>query len=126
MHIEGRENGEMLIDSIKEGPFQLKEEITIPATKGFPEIKCKQTQEDLTPEEKLRKSCDIKATNIIILGLPLEWSRFVTAAKKSKDLHNFKFDQFYAFLKHSENDANEVREMQQRYPDLLALLANTY
>ncbi|GKA99641.1 retrovirus-related pol polyprotein from transposon TNT 1-94 [Tanacetum coccineum] len=63
------ENGEMLIDSIKHGPFQLKEEIIIPATKGNPEHKRPQRLEDLTSEEKLRKSCDNKATNIILLSL---------------------------------------------------------
>nr|GEV00362.1 Gag-Pol polyprotein [Tanacetum cinerariifolium] len=50
-----RENGEMLVNSIKKGPFQLKEEITIPTTQGFLEIKRKQTLEALTLEEKLRK-----------------------------------------------------------------------
>ncbi|GKE13862.1 hypothetical protein Tco_1421439 [Tanacetum coccineum] len=55
-----------------EGPFQLKEAITIPATEGNPEITHTQRLEDLTPKEKLRKSCDIKATNIILLGLPVD------------------------------------------------------
>ncbi|GKA87575.1 hypothetical protein Tco_0809339, partial [Tanacetum coccineum] len=36
-----------------------------------------------------------------------EWSRFVTAAKQARDLHNVTFDQLYAFLKHNENDAKE-------------------
>ncbi|GJX99696.1 hypothetical protein Tco_0356715 [Tanacetum coccineum] len=170
--------------------------------------------EDLTPQEKIRKSCDIKATKIMLLGLPvdiytlvnhqktakdiwdqvkelmegtkliiqelelklyddfdrftsekgesihsyylryaklindmniinitmtpiqinskfvnhlqLEWSRVVTAAKQAKDLHNINFDQLYTYLKQNENDANEVRAMHHKYPDPLALLANTY
>ncbi|GJZ08516.1 hypothetical protein Tco_0542799 [Tanacetum coccineum] len=139
--------------------------------------------EDLTLEEKLRKSCDIKDTNILLLGLPvdictlikhhktaneiwdrvkelmegmeltlqeresklyddfdrftsekgesihsyyLRYAKFVTAAKQAKDLHIVNFDQLYAFLKHNENEAKEVREMRQRYPNLLALLPNTY
>ncbi|GKC20184.1 hypothetical protein Tco_1022334 [Tanacetum coccineum] len=55
-----------------------------------------------------------------------EWSRFVTIAKQAKDLHSVKFDQLYAFLKHNERYAKEVREMLQRFRDPLALLANTY
>ncbi|GJZ61501.1 retrovirus-related pol polyprotein from transposon TNT 1-94 [Tanacetum coccineum] len=55
-----------------------------------------------------------------------EWSMFVTAAKQAKDLHSVNFDQLYAFLKHNEKDVKEVREMQQRFPEPLALLANTY
>ncbi|GJR41709.1 hypothetical protein Tco_1309812, partial [Tanacetum coccineum] len=55
-----------------------------------------------------------------------EWSRFVTADKQAKYRHSMNFDQLYAFLKHNEKDAKEVREMQQRFPVPLALLANTY
>nr|GEV37010.1 hypothetical protein [Tanacetum cinerariifolium] len=58
--------------------------------------------------------------------LQLEWSRFVTVAKQARDLHVVNFDQLHAFLKHNEKDAKEVRKMQKRFPDLLALLANTY
>ncbi|GKD67238.1 hypothetical protein Tco_1309346 [Tanacetum coccineum] len=54
------------------------------------------------------------------------WSRFVTTAKQARDLHSVNFDQLYAFLKHNEKDAKEVRKMQQRFPEPLALLANTY
>ncbi|GJX35107.1 hypothetical protein Tco_0246664 [Tanacetum coccineum] len=123
----------------------------------------------MSPKEKLRYDCDIKAVNILLLGLPgdiytlinhyqtvkeiwdrvkelmegrelalqefntkfvnhlqPEWSRFVTAAKQAKDLHEVNFDQLYDFLKHNEKDAKEVQEMQQRFPDPLALVANTY
>ncbi|GJW38676.1 hypothetical protein Tco_0064521 [Tanacetum coccineum] len=55
-----------------------------------------------------------------------EWSRFVIAAKQVRDLHSGTFDQLYAFLKHNEKDAKEVREMRQRFPEPLALLAHTY
>ncbi|GJX49323.1 hypothetical protein Tco_0276168 [Tanacetum coccineum] len=48
------------------------------------EIKCLQTLEDLIPEEKLRKSCDIKATNIIILGLPVDIYTLVNHHKTAK------------------------------------------
>ncbi|GKC26986.1 hypothetical protein Tco_1034280 [Tanacetum coccineum] len=43
--------------------------------------------------------------------LQLRWSRFVIAAKQARDLHSVNFDQLYAFLKHNEKDAKEVREM---------------
>ncbi|GJT12430.1 hypothetical protein Tco_0859472 [Tanacetum coccineum] len=69
LYIEGKENGEMLLDSIYIGPFQFKE-ITVPATETTVETKRMQELKDLTPKEKTRRSCDIKATNIILLGLP--------------------------------------------------------
>ncbi|GJT47744.1 retrovirus-related pol polyprotein from transposon TNT 1-94 [Tanacetum coccineum] len=58
--------------------------------------------------------------------LQREWSRFVTVAKQAIDLYSVNFDQLYAFLKHNEKDAKEVREMRQRFPEPLTLLANTY
>ncbi|GKE37001.1 hypothetical protein Tco_1460406 [Tanacetum coccineum] len=197
----------MLLDSIHNGPFQFKE-ITILATETTTSITRMQQLSDLTPEEMTRHSCDIKATNIILLGLPsdiytlinhhkiardiwsrvkelmegteltkqeresklydefivetiqsyylrfaklindmniigmsmktlqintkfvnhlqLEWSRFVTAAKQAKSLHEVSYDQLYAYLKQNENDANEVQLMRKRFPYPLALIANTY
>ncbi|GJX42951.1 integrase, catalytic region, zinc finger, CCHC-type containing protein [Tanacetum coccineum] len=94
---------------------------------------------------------DIKSVNILLLGLPVDIytliNHYQTAkemwdlikelmegtemtkqepAKQARDLHNVNFDQLYAFLKHNEKDAKEVREMRQRNPKQLALLANTY
>ncbi|GJY65489.1 hypothetical protein Tco_0467727 [Tanacetum coccineum] len=68
----------------------------------------------------------MKINTKFVNHLQPEWSRFVTAAKQAKDLHSVNFDQLYAFLKHNEKDAKEVREMRQRFPEPLALLANTY
>ncbi|GKF14359.1 hypothetical protein Tco_0055821 [Tanacetum coccineum] len=36
LYIKVKKNGDMLINSIKNGHFQFKEEITIPATDGAP------------------------------------------------------------------------------------------
>ncbi|GKD05049.1 hypothetical protein Tco_1180023, partial [Tanacetum coccineum] len=41
---------------------------------------------DLTPKEKLRKSYDIKATNIILLGLPVDIYTLVNHHKIAKDI----------------------------------------
>ncbi|GKB94650.1 hypothetical protein Tco_0980787 [Tanacetum coccineum] len=175
----------MLKDSIDNGPYQLKPDITIKDTDGVIDIRRPQRVEDLVGQEKLRYNSDIKAVNVLLLGLPqltstlssttiklqrkygiprvsihsyylryaklvndmkmipmsmsnmqintkfvnhlqLEWSRFVTAAKQARNLHSVNFDQLYAFLKHNEKDAKEVREMRQRFSKPLALLANTY
>ncbi|GJZ19186.1 hypothetical protein Tco_0555776 [Tanacetum coccineum] len=67
----GKENGEMLIDSIKNGTFKLKEEITFKDTDGVTDIKRLQTPDDLAPKERLRYDSDIKVVNIILLGLPI-------------------------------------------------------
>ncbi|GJS70175.1 hypothetical protein Tco_0703016 [Tanacetum coccineum] len=204
----------MLIESIRNGTYQLFPKITVKAADGVSDIKRKQTVVDLAQQEKLRYDSDIKAVNILLLGLPVdiytlinhyqtakeiwdqikeliegtkmtkkeresmlydefnkfisepresihsyylryaklindmkmipismsnmqintefvkylqpEWSRFIALAKQARDLHSVNFDQLYAFLKHNERDAKEVREMRQRFLDPLALLANTY
>ncbi|GJX40528.1 hypothetical protein Tco_0255518 [Tanacetum coccineum] len=214
LYIRGKENGEMLRDSVEHGPYKFKSEITVKDTYGVTDIRREERLEDLKGDDKLRYDSDIKVVNILLLGLPVdiytlinhyqtakeiwdrvkelmegrevtkqecesmiydefdkftsepgelihsyylryaklindmnmipmsmtpmqintkfvnhlqpEWSMFVTAAKQARDLHNVTFDQLYAFLKHKERDAKEVREMRKRFPELLALLANTY
>ncbi|GJV73590.1 retrovirus-related pol polyprotein from transposon TNT 1-94 [Tanacetum coccineum] len=186
LYIEGKENGEMLIDLINHGPFQFKV-ITVPTTEatniillGLPidiytfvnhhkttkdiwdQVKELMEGTELTIQERDSKLYDdfdifmsekgesihsyylryaklINDMNIInmkmtpiqintkfVNHLQPEWSRFVTVAKQAKDLHKVNFDQLYAYLKQNKNDANEVRAMRHRYPNPLALLANTY
>ncbi|GKC75190.1 hypothetical protein Tco_1125964 [Tanacetum coccineum] len=83
LYIKGKENGEILIDSINNGPFQFKE-IIVPATETTTKHKRLQELKDLTTEEKLRKSYDIKATNIILLGLPVDIYTLVNHHKTAK------------------------------------------
>ncbi|GKA39295.1 hypothetical protein Tco_0731846 [Tanacetum coccineum] len=132
------------------------------------------TYTDLTDEEKIRESVDIKATNIVLqarvqvvdtftsfpgesihsyymrfaqlindmhtIGMKMkplqvntkfvnhlqpEWSKFVTNVKLEKDMHTTNFDHFYAHLRQHEANANEVRLTRQRYPDQIALVANS-
>ncbi|GJW59412.1 retrovirus-related pol polyprotein from transposon TNT 1-94 [Tanacetum coccineum] len=54
-----------------------------------------------------------------------EWSKFVTDVKLAKDMHSTNFDQLYAHLRQHEAHANEVRISRQRYPDQIALVANS-
>ncbi|GKC47357.1 hypothetical protein Tco_1065079 [Tanacetum coccineum] len=54
LYIECKENGEMLLDSINNGPFQFNE-ITVPSTETIVEEKRMQELKDLTSEEKIRK-----------------------------------------------------------------------
>ncbi|GJV19789.1 putative reverse transcriptase domain-containing protein [Tanacetum coccineum] len=67
LYIRGKENGEMLKDSIDNGPYQLKPEITVKDTDGVTDIRYPQRVEDLVGQEKLRYDSDIKAVNILIM-----------------------------------------------------------
>ncbi|GJR92455.1 hypothetical protein Tco_0264629 [Tanacetum coccineum] len=146
------------------------------------------TYTDLTNEEKIRESVDIKATDIVLKGLPQdiynlvnhnedakqiwdrvklpiqesihsyymwvaqlindmhtigitmkplqvntkfvnhlqpEWSKFVTDVKLAKDMNTTNFDHLYAYLRQHEAHENEVPLQKQRYPDQIALVANS-
>ncbi|GJV90725.1 putative reverse transcriptase domain-containing protein [Tanacetum coccineum] len=51
--------------------------------------------------------------------------KFVTDVKLAKSLYTTNYDQLYAYLSQHERHANEVRIMRKRYPDHLALVANS-
>ncbi|GJY82302.1 hypothetical protein Tco_0495678 [Tanacetum coccineum] len=53
-----------------------------------------------------------------------EWSKFVTDVKLAKNLYTTNYDQLYAYLSQHNGHANEARLLRERYPDLLALVAN--
>ncbi|GKE61734.1 hypothetical protein Tco_1512101 [Tanacetum coccineum] len=74
--------------------------------------------------QRLKKACMIAGR--LKSCFTSKAKKMVTSAKQARDLHVVKFDQLFAFLKHNEKDAKEVREMRQRFPDPLALLAKTY
>ncbi|GJT75189.1 hypothetical protein Tco_1041914 [Tanacetum coccineum] len=52
LYIKGKENGDMLIESIEKGPYEFKE-VTIPGVNGAPNQKSEQTLAYLTLEEKI-------------------------------------------------------------------------
>nr|GEV60570.1 hypothetical protein [Tanacetum cinerariifolium] len=55
--------------------------------------------------------------------LPSEWSKFVTDVKLVQDLHTTNVDQLHAYLGQHEYHANEVRLMNERTSDPLALIS---
>ncbi|GJV16774.1 hypothetical protein Tco_1362097 [Tanacetum coccineum] len=57
--------------------------------------------------------------------LPSEWIKFVTDVKLDKSLYTTNYDQLYGYLSQHERHANEVRITRERYPDPLALVANS-
>ncbi|GKA11539.1 hypothetical protein Tco_0691085 [Tanacetum coccineum] len=151
LYMQNRENGRMILESVKHGPliWLTIEENGVTRTKKYAE---------LSATEKTQAVCDLKATNIIFRGLPSDiyslvnhrrvakdlWERiqllmqgtsltkqerecklkFVTDVKLVKDLHTTNFDQLHAYLQQHELYANEVCIMCERNHDPLALVAN--
>ncbi|GKE12053.1 hypothetical protein Tco_1415604 [Tanacetum coccineum] len=108
LYIKGKENGKILVESVLNGPFKYGT-VTKPETATTPETVRDRRCDELTDAEKIREACDIKATNIL-----------------AKDLHGTNFDQLYAYLRQYEAHTDEVRIMKERFPNPLALVANTY
>nr|GEU98161.1 UBN2 domain-containing protein [Tanacetum cinerariifolium] len=71
LYVEGKEHGKMLLDSILRGPFEYKV-VDFPANEalGIPAKTKMRTFKDLSPEDKIRKECDIRAANTNLHGLP--------------------------------------------------------
>ncbi|GKC59665.1 hypothetical protein Tco_1087263 [Tanacetum coccineum] len=65
LYIKGKEHGKLLVDSVLNGPFQYRT-IVEPGNENSPTTVRARTYTDLTDEENLRESIDIKATNIFL------------------------------------------------------------
>ncbi|GJT66305.1 hypothetical protein Tco_1017785 [Tanacetum coccineum] len=86
LYIRGKENGEMLKDSIDNGPYQFKSEITIKETNGVTNIRRPQKLKDLEGQDKLSYDSDIKAVNIILLGLPVDIYTLINQYQTAKEI----------------------------------------
>ncbi|GJW71886.1 hypothetical protein Tco_0128803 [Tanacetum coccineum] len=154
LYIIGKEHGKLLVDSVLNEPFQYgtmvePENETTPAT-----IRAR-TYTDLTDEEKIHESVDIKATNIVLQGLPQDIYNLVNHNEHAKEIwdrvklliqglelslqerESKLYDDFDTFtsmpgetihsyyMRQHEAHANEVHLARQRYPDQIALVANS-
>nr|GEU71244.1 integrase, catalytic region, zinc finger, CCHC-type, peptidase aspartic, catalytic [Tanacetum cinerariifolium] len=128
----------MIVESVENGP------LIWPTVKENRVTRSKKYSE-LSATEAIQADYDVKATNIILQGLPPEvyalleqfqvntkflntlppeWSKFVTDIKLVRDLHTTNVDQLHAYLGQHGYHANEVRLMHERTFDPLALVAN--
>ncbi|GKD50168.1 hypothetical protein Tco_1279144, partial [Tanacetum coccineum] len=102
----------MILESVENGPliWPTVEENGVTRTKKYAK---------LSAAEKIQSDCDMKATNIILQGLPADIYSLLV-----KDLHTTNFDQLHAYLEQHELHANEVRLLRERNQDLLAFMVN--
>ncbi|GKC25076.1 hypothetical protein Tco_1027226, partial [Tanacetum coccineum] len=70
LYIKGKEHGKLLVGSVLNGPFKYGT-IVEPGNETTPATVRARTYTDLTDEEKIRESVDIKATNIVLQGSEL-------------------------------------------------------
>nr|GEX90336.1 hypothetical protein [Tanacetum cinerariifolium] len=79
LYTENRENGRMIVNSVKNGPLFL------PTVEENGKTR-KKKYEELSASEKLQADCDLKATNIILQGLPPDKYTIVNHHKVAKEI----------------------------------------
>ncbi|GJU35726.1 hypothetical protein Tco_1184080 [Tanacetum coccineum] len=79
LYMQNREHGRMILESVKNGPliWPTMEENGVIRTKKYAE---------LSTAEKIQADCDMKATNIILQGLPADIYSLVNHYSVTKDL----------------------------------------
>ncbi|GJS45549.1 hypothetical protein Tco_0595670 [Tanacetum coccineum] len=98
LFIKGKKNGRMMLNLIDNSPLV------------YPTIEV---------------DGQVQVNTKFLNALPPEWSKFVTDVKLAKSLYTTTYDQLYAYLSQYECHANAERIMRERYPDPLALVANS-
>nr|GEV76401.1 hypothetical protein [Tanacetum cinerariifolium] len=93
----------MILESIKNGPL-------IWPTIEENEVTRPRRYSELSPMDAIQADCDVKATNIILQGLPPE------------DLHTTNIDQLHAYLGQHTFHANEICLMHEHNSNPLALV----
>ncbi|GKC51605.1 hypothetical protein Tco_1074350 [Tanacetum coccineum] len=79
LYMQNREHGRMILESVEHGPliWPTIEENGVTRTKKY---------EELSATEKIQADCDLKATNIILQGLPTDVYSLVNHHRVAKDL----------------------------------------
>ncbi|GKE23323.1 hypothetical protein Tco_1434835 [Tanacetum coccineum] len=85
LYNKGKENGKLLVDSVLNGPFDYGT-VTEVGTATTPATVRKRRYDELTDVEKIRKACDIKATNIVLQGLQQDIYNLVNHHKEAKHI----------------------------------------
>ncbi|GJX83613.1 hypothetical protein Tco_0333094, partial [Tanacetum coccineum] len=80
LYIQGKDNGWIILNSVEIGPLVWP---TIALENGIVRPK---TYEKLSNKEKLQADCDLKATNIVLQGLPLDFYALINHHKVAKDI----------------------------------------
>ncbi|GJY26602.1 hypothetical protein Tco_0401328 [Tanacetum coccineum] len=79
LYMQNREHGRMILESVEHGPliWPMVEENGVTRTKKY---------DELSDAEKIQVDCDMKATNIILQGLPADIYSLVNHHRVAKDL----------------------------------------
>ncbi|GJT41154.1 hypothetical protein Tco_0941019 [Tanacetum coccineum] len=115
LYCRGKENGLLILQSIDQGPFELG---TIRNTLGTtpdggvllgPERPC--TYEDLSDTEKKRYDADVRATNIVLQGLPKDIYKLINHNIEAKAIlgQRENINEYYVRFHNLVNDMRNIR-----------------
>ncbi|GJS26918.1 hypothetical protein Tco_0487538 [Tanacetum coccineum] len=76
----------MLRDSVEHGPYKFKSEITVKDTYSVTDIRREERLEDLKGDDKFRYDSDIKAINILLVGLPIDIYTLINHYQTTKEI----------------------------------------
>ncbi|GJU19741.1 retrovirus-related pol polyprotein from transposon TNT 1-94 [Tanacetum coccineum] len=123
LYMQNRDNGRLILESVEHGPliWPTIEENRVTRIKKY---------DELSATEKIQADCDLKATNIILQGLPYDIYSLVNHHRVAKDLwekvqllmqalndyHTINVDQLHAYLEQYKLHANEFQQQQQFSP----------
>nr|GFA99853.1 retrovirus-related Pol polyprotein from transposon TNT 1-94 [Tanacetum cinerariifolium] len=129
LYCRGKDNGVNILKSIDEGPYKLGtfRETLVESTEGTPQFGLERPRvySDLNSEEKDRYNADIRATNILLQGLPKDIYTLINHYTDAKDIwDNVKmllegseltkedresqlYDDFEHFRQHKEESIND-------------------
>nr|GEV58924.1 retrovirus-related Pol polyprotein from transposon TNT 1-94 [Tanacetum cinerariifolium] len=102
LYITGKEHGRIMLNSIEHGPL-------VYGTIKVDGVTRTKSYEELTDVEKLQDDCDVKATNIILQGLPPEVYSLVNHHHVAKEI----WDQVKLLMQGTELSQQERMTMQQ-------------
>nr|GEX81709.1 hypothetical protein [Tanacetum cinerariifolium] len=80
LYMENKENGRMILESVQNGPLVWPTLIQNDGTTR------KKKYKELSATEKIQADCDLKATNIVLQGLPPDVYAIVNHHKVSKEI----------------------------------------
>ncbi|GKE51492.1 retrovirus-related pol polyprotein from transposon TNT 1-94, partial [Tanacetum coccineum] len=90
LYCQGKKNGVNILKSIDEGPFQMgtTRDILAEGTEGAQQLGPERARvySDLSPEDKDRYNADIRATNILLQGLPKDIYTLINYYTDAKDI----------------------------------------
>ncbi|GKC66861.1 hypothetical protein Tco_1099459 [Tanacetum coccineum] len=90
LYCRGKENGVNILKSIDEGPFQMGtfQETLAEGTEGALHLGPERPRvySDLSPKDKERYNADIRATNILLQGLPKDIYTLINYHTDAKDI----------------------------------------